>query len=271
MGSLNLELAQSRAKWDRAGEHLDVFKAEFPRLQSTSVCTFTATKIDPETGWTYILARPKPGSELRLPVILGDFVHNLRTCLDYIATALVTRSGATLASYHAFPIYRDPAVYRREVQSGHGVGKGKLHGVLPDLANLVEQLQPYHTQPNYYDNPLWTIQAFSNADKHRQLLLELSAPAGHCELTATFDATIVGSWKAGEQLSLPFNQDTRIAGFRFNDPFPTTVTIDSAITVETYFSAPKLNNNTPELRVASSLFSGLRDHVGMILNQFEAL
>ena len=59
-------------------------------------------------------AIPQP-EEPRFGIIVGDIMHNLRSALDYIVTALVNQSRTRLTTSHQFPIYLDSTKFARTV------------------------------------------------------------------------------------------------------------------------------------------------------------
>jgi hypothetical protein len=96
--------------------------------------------------------------EPRLGIILGDFMHNLRSALDYIVAALVRENPGALIRRQQFPIFDDHANY---ANGAPGMLSGVIHG-----RDIIESLQPFKRTPPH-DDPLFILNHFSNADKHR--------------------------------------------------------------------------------------------------------
>jgi hypothetical protein len=71
--------------------------------------------LDPDSGWCPIFVKSQPG-ELGTAVILGEFVHDLRSALDYIVTALADREQIRLTQYHQFPIAYTRGGYTKAVK-----------------------------------------------------------------------------------------------------------------------------------------------------------
>ncbi len=98
-----------------------------------------------------------------LPVVVGDFVHNLRSSLDHLARGLVISSGGTPQDPHtAFPVRARKPKDRLYVAGG--VDRRALA--------LIKRLQPYN--PRYKrpsDSPLYVLNELNIRDKHRQLNL----------------------------------------------------------------------------------------------------
>lgn len=95
-------------------------------------------------------------------VLLGDVLHNLRSCLDHLAyqLALVHEPEKPPPSGTEFPIFIEREKFRSEDRGG---GRYKIRGLNPDVIDAIEALQPYGSA----QHPLWVLQQMSNADKHR--------------------------------------------------------------------------------------------------------
>ena len=169
--TLNLDLSASDAKIDRAEEHMKALKTEVAIATEQRHPHTIRGDVDPDTGWCSVKLRRNKPKEPRLAAIAGDYVHNLRSALNYIVTALVDATpGISLATYHQFPIYDDPTTYADKVwRPGEQVGRGDLKGVIYGLA-IIEPLQPYHTTPDSGADPLSQLNRFSNTDKHREII-----------------------------------------------------------------------------------------------------
>lgn len=92
-------------------------------------------------------------------VILGDVLHNLRSCLDHLAhqLAIAHKPDEDPPSGTEFPIFVDGEKFRSRDRGG---GLYKIRGLSPEA---IETLQPHDTP----QHPLWVLQQMSNADKHR--------------------------------------------------------------------------------------------------------
>ena len=105
--------------------------------------------------------------EENLSILAGDVVHNLRVCLDYIATAIYTAGGGDIQSDQIkavqFPIVRDEQQWAKTV----------AHNVPFAWDEAIEKLQwcqPYvQFQPNTEVLPV--IQGLGSTDKHQNLIL----------------------------------------------------------------------------------------------------
>lgn len=125
----------------RAQEHLNALKTEiavFREIQPYAVIEDRDS--DPNALIVSIRAQQNPNA--RWSIILGDFVHNLRSALDLLANQLVRAAGNT-------PVETGPSSKRTqfpildERRGKVGEWKPKIYGGVSDVATaLIDELQP---------------------------------------------------------------------------------------------------------------------------------
>ena len=153
-------LANPRAKFRRAVEHRDTLDAEvnrFRRRQPYSI----AHEQHPE-GWHLFLLEVREEPPLELGVILGDWLHNLRSALDNLAWQLVLLNGERPTKKTEFPIFANP----RKFALGGPVG---MRGMNADHQAFIERLQPYPRRRGPRHRHLETVYDLSKIDKHRTI------------------------------------------------------------------------------------------------------
>ncbi len=167
-----------RAKIDRAREHAQALDTESQAfIRSNPYRTTYGT--DPNNGdhiWRVEVMRAPP---MRLSILVGDVVHNLRSCLDHLVWQLSLTTTPAPYERAEFPIYSvkfDPK--RNECFDKRG--REKLRDV-PILAQkIIESVQPYHMDARR----IWPylhlalIHEISNTDKHRIVLIPMPSVAG---------------------------------------------------------------------------------------------
>lgn len=151
-------------KFERARRHLGVIHEAIDEFVSTAY-EGSASYCEVDTG-NYAL---KLG-EIRHPdhglaVIVGDFLHNLRSALDHLAFQLVrfpVEDGGdkTPEDKISFPLCDTPASFERS--------KWKVRGSAPGVEAIIEGLQPYSVAQQPF---LWLLHELNNWDKHRVLHL----------------------------------------------------------------------------------------------------
>jgi hypothetical protein len=143
----------AKLRVDRANHHLADVKRTLRALNRE----FTARYYDPGDDWSEELG------ELRaqhIHLIIGDFVSNLRTALNYVAVALAKRDSGTLRAGPKvqFPIESSPDLFAKHRAT-------YLEGVSDEHVTEIKRVQPYNGCE-------WTklLQRFSNQDKHLSVI-----------------------------------------------------------------------------------------------------
>lgn len=116
-------------------------------------------------GWNVrlLLSRDVPSD---IALIVGDILGNLRASLDHLARGLVWTSGAEPSDQGTKTSFPCTKVDARKAPVKIACSKG---AVTPDVMDIVEQLQPYHRQPDPEQHPLFRLNDLANFDKHREL------------------------------------------------------------------------------------------------------
>lgn len=148
-----------QAKLNRAKEHLDAIGAEgeaFLKSQPYSVVgQFEAERHE----WVQRF-KVREDPPLRLGVLVGDFVHNLRSALDHLVYALTELDGGTPDRWTQFPISKTENDFNSVVSR-------QIPALSAEHRAKIERAQPYHAADGYELHPLYCIWELSNADKHR--------------------------------------------------------------------------------------------------------
>jgi hypothetical protein len=170
------ELQGVREKIKRSEENLAAFYIELVNWwNSEPHGTFFGT--DPETGkWklSIIELRSFP-PRIRLGVIAGDCVHNTRSALDHLAYEVAKHDLGHEFNRAFFPIYRDGAEYRRDMQTRYESGRKRrgrlawLNRLDPENRARICRAQPYQGGQDADSHPLAILNALSNIDKHRTI------------------------------------------------------------------------------------------------------
>ena len=111
-------------------------------------------------------------------VLLGDVIHNYRSCLDHIAWALYKRGRTPdLPEWQERLIYF-PITSKREIFNACLKGeRAKLPGVRRADVAKVRRYQPYMAgQSRVHRHVLTILDALANADKHRTVQPVIAVP-----------------------------------------------------------------------------------------------
>lgn len=159
----------------RADKHLKELKGLIDAFENSSGYMVSERIEGKRKEYVYRLCfTSKPAEEI--PVIVGDFLHNVRSALNYLMRGLVPSSRRDKTQFPIFgrdPFARDP-VTRRYVERDPTVRRAWrrcVEGVdAPALAYL-KQIQPYNVGPRQGQlHRLVILQWLSNVDKHRELI-----------------------------------------------------------------------------------------------------
>lgn len=174
-------LAGPEAKFDRAIEHLETLEREcerFLKAQPYSV----STKFEPETGCYVARFYSRRTVPLRVSVIVGEFIHDLRSALEHVAWVLAASNTDDVESLWkagirekiTFPVAKTPEAFDR-----HSL----VSFITADARTVLNRLQPHNLgRPALAKrHPLSALHDFWNVDKHRVV----SAGLGEIDLGTT--------------------------------------------------------------------------------------
>ena len=156
------------AKLERAQEHFDIVK----KMTNDYIAQdFDPIRIELDAqgkGWA---ASRLPPPDPKLPPIVGDCIHNLRSALDHWANRLVEFYGSEATDQTSFPVLEvAPTANKKGISPPphiDGLDRAKASAVLAVIA--LEQ--PYRTPGEWRtSNFLWVLNEMWNQDKHRGLI-----------------------------------------------------------------------------------------------------
>jgi hypothetical protein len=217
------------AKVGRAEEHFALLQVEVTAYLETKPFDLVAYT-DRNRARVGFAVRVKEQPSLRMAVIFGDCLQNLRAALDYLAWGLVLDHGLTPSTENPvtrFPIYTSPVTEKgkqRRVDVPPGVDREALR--------LVEGFQPYHHGRASDIHPLAVLRELSNRDKHRTLNLAVGAkyrpsvtlitPVTRERITApgrdgpAYDDDIIGIYQLPQEFpDLPSDWEVEEEGYPF--------------------------------------------------------
>lgn len=140
----------------RAKEHLDILDSEISDFLASDFCRIEIRDDSNSSGYVY-----QPYLLKRIPIIwgilVGEFVHNLRSALDNIAwTIAITKDDRV-----EFPIFIDNKPSCRR----------KLEKLREDARAEIEALQPHNRlDREKRRTPLWCLHRMDIINKHRIIL-----------------------------------------------------------------------------------------------------
>lgn len=166
--ALDAELNGCVAKIERGKEHLEALQSEIGSfLEGKPYSIVSDFKSQP--GYCVFRARVNATHPIRWSMLIGDFVHNIRSALDHLvwALALSNRNGDESAILRpkgvGFPISTDAGDFDRR-------GRPMIADLSSGHAAAIERLQPYHAD-DAERHALAVLNDLWNTDKHRTIHL----------------------------------------------------------------------------------------------------
>ncbi len=160
-----MDAPNSILKISRAQHHKDALEKSIKSFLNTKRYTLGFNP-NPKPPKYVITARRDWLVPAEWSLMVGDFAHNARSCLDMLVYLLSRLDPADrLRTKLQFPIC-DTTDEFAEAR----VGKKQLEGVSPSDRTIIESFQPY-CQRGPLDEPISLLRDINNTDKHRLIQL----------------------------------------------------------------------------------------------------
>jgi hypothetical protein len=193
------------AKMVRAKEHLDTLHAEAGMFFESTKRKFILKTNGNEAWIVHYIEDPIP--PIRLGVLLGECVFNIRSALDNLVCGLVrTADSHAPCKGTQFPIFSTQKKWDEK-------WKEYLKGVEPAAQKMIRNLQPCFRMSAAPENdPLSILNVLCNSDKHRAVTLTLAYSHDLMVKVHANDGS-VHVWRATEPLyagdvhTIPLNLD----------------------------------------------------------------
>ncbi len=153
-------LTDPRAKVNRAAEHLDALGAELRAFSDRDPHGISADA-DLDKGRQVLRFREREEPPIKLGLMFGDFIHNLRSALDNLICQLAYLNGADSCDTTQFPICGKPELFAGQVK------RGRLAGLCDEHIADIDKLQPYDGRYEPVHRALVFVRDFDNIDKHQ--------------------------------------------------------------------------------------------------------
>jgi hypothetical protein len=168
---MSLDVSTIDLKFKRADKHFLDFKAALGFGSNPKESPYSAAFELKDNGTVeFSTDAPIPGPEFS--IILGDGIHQLRSCLDHlVCLAAMRRHARSICedSKLSFPITKNSADFDNIWQ----VQKGVLsRNVGADAFGLIQDAQPYkRNRLHPARDPLYILSKLDNIDKHRIVII----------------------------------------------------------------------------------------------------
>lgn len=264
-----LDLSSSHAKVKRAADHLETLNRELRANIHESHPYSIVPDFNKENGWLSLKFKPEP-ADLGFSVVLGELIHDLRSALDHIVSALVAANGATLTIRHQFPIYTDETTFDNRVGTAASP-KRDLEGITFGF-DEIRRIQPFVLKPNPSAAALALLQRLSNSDKHRLLVMFTAIPERH-EVRVSYDAgQIIDHWEPTGHIMWEPQVETEFLRLRFAQPYPTKINPEADLEMGLWFMDRAFPPGYPNDRLVSLVdLNKVGMEVEAIIQMMEAL
>lgn len=161
------------AKIERANEHIKYLTEELQRFLEDNAGRYriVAQLHDKRDDRLFVVKAFDDGIApvpLRLCVIVGEVLHQLRSSLDHLIWALARRKHANPGFKIGFPVCETRDKYEKSIKNG--IVKGISGKTLP----LIEAVQPYRESAPR-KSPLFILDDLNITDKHKLLMVAVFA------------------------------------------------------------------------------------------------
>lgn len=146
----------ARAKIAHGREHIADVEAIFNAYQNEAPLVKDVSLFEGRDCISWKPSKPLP---VKLILVLGDAIHNMRAALDYMAGDVVRLSDGNPANVH-FPIAQNEADYDKQIK------KKRFHQARADAIDLLKSFKPY-TGGN---RALRALHDLDLTDKHKLLI-----------------------------------------------------------------------------------------------------
>jgi len=123
----------------------------------------------------------------RIGVLVGEFVHDVRSGLDQLIYALVVANEYDPGEHTQYPIYDNEPGWVKDVVARDPCRKpSPVHGLNDIQLDFIRERQPYcHTKKRRARHPLMKLLRMSNVDKHQTL--HTSAVQAHAPSSVVYE------------------------------------------------------------------------------------
>jgi len=257
---MNAYLEGIRAKLNRANEQIYSLNLEIASFLSDNYRI--ASHCNVESRQYIFTAFGQPEVPPRFSVLIGEIVHNLRSCMDHLVTQLaVLGPGGGNPNVLEFPICRTPEKFEDSCK------RGKIKGVPHIAATIIEELLPYRTSTPVDTSSLLILHDLDRSDKHRLLVVVVAVVqmADRLALTAADrDVEIIGMSPPITPGLRPATAGTEVFKIFFSEKFDPNVQMKGNFAFQVAFGQDGPLKDEPVIEVLGVL----RDAVILSIQRF---
>ncbi|MGB9031550.1 MAG: hypothetical protein WCC27_15625 [Acidobacteriaceae bacterium] len=196
---MSRRFVSAQLKIDRAAHHIGDFNARRNIFLEKHPCRLRP-HYDPQTDYTDYMVEDVTDIDSVISLVIGDAVHNLRSALDHLATALVRDNGQLPSKQTYFPICQSFSQYKTE-------SLGKIKGMSVADQRGINLQKPYLGGKDSF----WGLHRMDISDKHDLILTQtqcveaINYRISDADMAAAFNPGFFGDSPSTEKkvLSVP--------------------------------------------------------------------
>jgi hypothetical protein len=248
------------AKIDRAKEHHESLKTNVNEFLESAYKSLTQSSYHSDDGLRVILRATCPLEvNLKISVIAGEIVHQLRSSLDHLLCALIHQAGHSPGRATQFPICTSRESYEEQVK------RGRIKGVSPAAEKLIEQSQPFTNQtPN--DTIINVVSILNNWDKHNALVISAAAAQVGQNIEIGGSGAEITAFANPEVIKFESGKADYFY-IQLAKPEP-SVTVTSSIDLKMAIEVNKAGTIAPLIEVMGELIAGIEGTIGLFKGEF---
>ncbi|XBQ17271.1 MAG: hypothetical protein ABL308_05180 [Oceanicaulis sp.] len=239
----------AKQKVERAYQHLAQLEGAAIQFFRTRPYSITADFDEAVQLYGLRVAMTKPLPPV-IPLIVGDFIHNVRSALEHVASDLFAAAAGNeeARTRSKFPMHEEEKNLQREVE------RSAINAAFPDVAKLiVDQIKPYKAGNRH----LWLTGKLWNIDKHRLPIVsygitEISGISGFTERGRNTFSNMTAVVEQGRAVGLIATDE------------PMTITNYGSATFYVNFDEPGLMEGDPVLQTLLLMAQSVDDAIRAI-------
>lgn len=254
------------AKIERAKEHHESLKTNVAEFLESAQKSVTQSSYHSDDGLKVILRATCPLEvSLKISVIAGEIVHQLRSSLDHLLCALIYQAGQSPDRDSQFPICTSRESYEGQVK------RGRIKGVSPAAEKLIEQSQPYtnkNTNKNTNETIINVVSTLNNWDKHNALVISVAAAqiGQNIEIGGSNGGGAIIAFANPEVIKF---EDGKADYFHIQLAAPSPgLTVKSSIDLHMTIEVNKTGTIAPLVDVMGELIAGIEGTIGLFKGEF---
>ena len=167
-----LDLKSVKAKLAHSAKHAQALRKEISTWGERNPYSIMTEANADSTRYAVIVRVNEPPALYEWSLIVGDYIHALRCCLDHLVYAIACHEASPNRPTHEGKL-QFPIVGSREDFDDAVICRKQLGSISDPVRAIIEAYQPYNRPHPDLPPLLSVLQEFSNRDKHKLISLAI--------------------------------------------------------------------------------------------------